>query len=257
MQKHNTLITALLVLCFIAANGQNMLITIKGDTISGKIRPISTAIDKKVSVTTADDKKQSFSMFQIRAYFIDGEKFIPVKMTEGYTYMKVVKEGYLSLLASKGPNQGGYNDSYLLKKDGAGMTVPNLGFKKHVSRFLSDVQEVSQRVEGGEFGRFDLEKLVDAYNKEIEQRSTNLSAKSINDSRTTQKISAWEKLENKISSSTIDGKQDALDMIADIKGKISRKEKVPNFLIESLKNAVKEANADEEVAAALKEIQVP
>jgi hypothetical protein len=49
-------------------------------------------------------------------------------------------------------------------------------------------------------------------------------------------------------------KANALDMIREIKNKVSKNEKVPNFLTEGLKNAVAETPLKDDVDNALKQL---
>ncbi len=50
------------------------------------------------------------------------------------------------------------------------------------------------------------------------------------------------------------GKSDALDMIADIKSKIAKSEKVQNYVIEGLKSTLTNAGLQTELDNALKEL---
>ena len=52
-----------------------------------------------------------------------------------------------------------------------------------------------------------------------------------------------------------DGKPNALEMIQEIKGKIERSEKIPNFLVDGLKSVLKDDSFQPALANALKEIQ--
>ena len=67
--------------------------------------------------------------------------------------------------------------------------------------------------------------------------------------------SAWDALESKVKSQPdFEGKSDALEMISEIKGKISASQKVPNFLVEGVKNNLNQEVFKTELENALKEL---
>jgi hypothetical protein len=68
-------------------------------------------------------------------------------------------------------------------------------------------------------------------------------------------IGVWDVLEQKVKAEPdFEGKSNALDMIAEIKGKVSRSEKIPNFLIEGLKSTLTQETLKTDLENALKEI---
>ena len=69
-------------------------------------------------------------------------------------------------------------------------------------------------------------------------------------------ISAWDELENQVKAAPeFDGKPNALEMIQEIKGKIGRSEKIPNFLTDGLKSVLKDDSFQPALANALKELK--
>jgi hypothetical protein len=250
------LLFILLMLVYQCAEAQDFLVTTKGDTIFGETRPVTFSTEKKVTIVDKEKKKSTYSMFQIRTYSNRKEIFVPVRTAAGFAFMKVIKPGYLSLLKFQLENQVTYDGQYLLKKDGTGIEVPNLTFKKTLTKFLGDCADVTKRIENGDLGKNDMEDIVDEYNACVSKRTEDqrliLSDKKVAE----EKISSWDVLESKIKSKDdFKGKTDALDMIAEIKSKITRKEKVPNFMIEGLKSSLSDAEVDAELDSALKELQ--
>lgn len=243
------------MLAYTCSHAQDYLVTVKGDTVRGEIKPLTYGMDKKVQVTGTDKKKTVYPLFQVKAYSLKGETFQPVKGPNGYTFMKLVKSGYLSLYAFQMDNQVSYDGQFLLKRDGSGTEVPNLSFKKILKNFLSECSVVSDNVDKGVYGKKDLEKIIDDYNDCINTRTADhdmVIAKRVEQSK---KISAWDVLENSVKTkSDFEGKTDALEMITEIKNKISKSEKVPNFVIEGLKSSLSKANLQTELDNALKEL---
>jgi hypothetical protein len=250
------LLFILLMLVYQCAGAQDFLVTTKGDTIFGETRPVTFSTEKKVTIVDNEKKKSTYSMFQIRTYSNRNEIFVPVRTATGFAFMKVIKSGYLSLLKFQLDNQVTYDGQYLLKMDGTGIEVPNLTFKKTVTKFLGDCADVTKQIDDGDLGKNDIEHIVDEYNGCVSKRTQGQKLISSEKKLAEEKISSWDALESKIKSKAdFKGKMDALDMIAEIKLKISRKEKVPNFIIEGLKSSLSEAELATELDAALKELQ--
>jgi hypothetical protein len=250
------LLIALLLMLAYQCSGQDYVVTVKNDTIRGEVKPLLYGPDKKVQVVTADKKKTTLGITQTFGFSLRGEIYHPVRTDAGYTFMKLVKPGYLMLYAFQLENQMAYDGRYLLKKDGARMEVPNITFKKAMTRFLQDCADVSSRIDRGDLGKTKLEAIVDEYNACIAAK-TNESTKVIAvKAEQTKKAASWDVLEEKIKSEPdFEGKKDALDMVGDIKKKIQASEKVPNFLIEGLKSTLANRNLQTELDAALKELQ--
>lgn len=231
----------ILALIYSSSDAQDYVVTVRGDTLRGKVKPQSYGPDKKVSVKDTSGKKTTLSIFQTKAYVIDNETFHPVKNEKGYTFMKLVKPGYLSLYAFQPENQTTYDGSYLLKRDGAGIEVPNLSFKKIISRFLADDTELSERIEKGDFNKRQLNEIIDEYNDYINKKSIKQNenfAALIEKSKTLQ---GWQALEDKIKTTdNFEKKDNVLEMISDVKTRINNSEKIPNFLIEGLRSALAE-----------------
>ena len=244
-----------LLLTYFSSNGQDYVITSKGDSIPGQVKPLMFGVDKKVQVTDESKKKQTFAIFQIKSYRFKGDVYQPVKGPDGYTFMKVVKSGYLSLYYYQLPNQVTYDGTFMQKMDGKGIDVPNLGFKKAMKNFLKECQDVADRIDEGSLSKKNLNDIVDEYNLCITGRTA--SKQKIVAAKVEQQkvINVWDVLEQKVKSQAdFDGKQNAIDMIQEIKGKISRSEKIPNFLVEGLKSSLSQDIFKEELENALKEV---
>ena len=212
--------------------------------------------EKKVQVTGNDKKKQIYSIFQTREFHYKGETYQPVKFDKGYTFMKTIKSGYLSLYAFQFENQVNYDGLLLVKKDGSRLEVPNLTFKKNMVKFLEDCEDVSARIENGELSKKKIDTIVDEYNACVNKRTAERSQILSQKAEANKKISSWDELENQVKAAQdFEGKPDALEMIGEIKGKIRRQEKVPNFMIEGLKKSLSKSDLTPTLDKALAEIQ--
>jgi hypothetical protein len=245
----------LLLLVYQCTQAQDIFISTKGDTVKGEVKQISFGPEKKVQVTTADKNKTTYSIFQTRSFVDKGETYVPVKGPKGYVFMKLKKPGYLSLLGFQGENQTNYDALYLLKRDGSGLEVPGLTFKKMMTRFLSECPDLVARIDNGDIGRKNLEQIVDEYNACINSKTAEHDKVVARIQEQSKKISAWDILEEKVKNKEdFEGRQDALEMIADIKGKIQRNEKIPKFLLEGLKSSLSGSSLSTELENALKEV---
>jgi hypothetical protein len=244
-----------LMLVYQCMSAQDFAVTTKGDTITGSIKPLTFGPDKKVQVTSADKKKTVIPIFQVKSYSLKGETYQPVKGPNGYTFMKLLKAGYVSLFAFQLENQTSYDGRYLLKRDGTGTEVPNLSFKKITARFFSDCPIVETKIDDGTYGKKDIETIIDEYNACINGRTAEHTQAIATRTEQVKKITSWDTLEEKVKAlSDFDGKTNALEMIGEIKNKISKSEKVPNFLINGLKGTLTQPELQGDLEAALKEL---
>lgn len=226
-------------------SAQDYLVTATGDSLSGTIKMLNYGVDKKVQIAQEGKKKEVYPLFKVKAFSIASEIYQPVKGPNGYVFMKLLKKGYLSLYAFQPQNQNNYDGLYLLKRDGDGMEVPNLTFKKSMKRYLDDCPTVADKIESDVLNKRDINEIVDQYNQCVMNRS-NLIAKPAAQAPTAPSVSAersekvgiWEALESKVQGADLADKENALDMIAEIKNKVNSNQRVPNFLIEGLKAAL-------------------
>jgi hypothetical protein len=257
--KHAGLLVAIVAFSFTGLHrlaAQEYVITTKGDSIAGQLKPLLYGTEKKVQVTTADKKKEVYSIFQVRRYRFRDEIYEPVKGPDGFTFMKLVKAGYLSLYNYQLPSQVTFEGSYLMRRDGKGMDVPNISFKKAMKSYLKDCPTVVDRIESGEYNRKDLNDIIDTYNQCIDKNTTTHTAAVATQEVQTKSLNAWDVLENQVKAAAdFDGKPNALEMIQEIKGKIERSEKIPNFLVEGLKGVLKDDSFQTALNNALKEIK--
>src|SRR5688572_2894958 len=226
----------------ISSAQSDYVVTTKGDTIMGKVKYLNYGVEKKVQV--ANGKKTVYSILQTTAFRMDDELYHTVRYGKGYTYMKVIKTGYLSLYAFQQTDKLSWDGSLLLKRDGSSMEVPNLAFKKNMKKFLSECPVVVDRIENGELTRSKINDVVDAFNQCIRQNTENqkLIAQPLKEN--TDKLISWNQLEADVKNlNNFEGSKDALDMIQEIKSKINKGEKIPNFLIEGLKESLKDQSS--------------
>jgi hypothetical protein len=247
------LLFSLLMFICQCAGAQDYLLTSRGDSLTGEVRPLLYGPEKKVQIVSGDKQKTTYSIFQVRAFSSEGEIYHPVKGETGYVFMKLVQPGYLSLYAYQLENQTRFDGLFLKKIDGQTLAVPNLGFKKYMARFLEDCPEVAERIQSGALGKKELKEVVGEYNACIANRTIDHSHVVAQREEQKQKINTWESLEEKIRQKDFSEKNNALEMIAEIRKKIERRESIPNFLVEGLKNSLKDTGLSQDFEDALQQ----
>lgn len=248
------LLFVLLMLIYQCATAQDYVLTTKGDSLTGEVKPLLYGPEKRVQVFSADKEKSSFTIFQVRAFSSNGEVYHPVKGDNGYVFMKLLQPGYLSLYGYQMENQTRFDGLYLKKIDGDGMSVPNLGFKKYISQFMEDCPDVVASVRDGQYTKKNVNELVTAYNNCVDSRTVDHDKVIAERQERTVKINAWESLQEKVAEKDFPEKNNALEMITEIRKKIERRESIPNFLIEGLKNSLKDTGLDTDLQQALSQI---
>lgn len=242
------------ILMSVGVLAQDFVVTIQGDTIIGEVKPLTYGPEKKVQITEAGKKKVVYPFYKVKSFKFDNEVYKPVKGPQGYTFMKLIKGGYLSLYAFQSNNQNLYDGQYLLKMDGDGIEVPNITFKKGMKRFLEDCPVVADKIDSDALNKKDLLQIIDEYNACIANSAAN--NRTVAESKPVVPASVldtWNVLEKKVKSQAdFPEKENALEMIGEIKSKVSASQKIPNFLIDGLKNSLSQDLYKAELDSALK-----
>jgi hypothetical protein len=221
----------LIMMSHLSWGQSDFAVTPKGDTIRGEFKLISFDMLDRVQVGTGKSKMM-LKAHEIRMLRFNNEIYRPVLWEKSYRLMKVIKDGYLSLLAFRVQNQMAYDGRLLIKKDGSQIELPNLAFKKIMAAFVEECGTVSEQVKSGELGRKEIDQIIDAFNGCISERT--LQKQKIN----AVDISVVEELERfqKVLTETADfsTKNDANDMLNDILSKVRVNDAVPKYLVDGL-----------------------
>lgn len=232
------------------AQAQDFVVTTKQDTIRGRIRVTAYATTDKVQVTDQDKKKTEFAVTAVLAVFTDGQHFRPVLTSGGYRLLKVEKQGLLSLYMAQQSVGMPYNIPYLVKSSGEALEVPNLKFKKTLSGFLKDCKSIQAKMEEEDWGKKDLDQIIDAYNLCIDAQTKGSFIPSSDPT-----ITALTELKNKLEQDpTVHS--DAKDIIKDIYSMVYAGKVVPNYVREGLRASLKSfPQYNEAVDAALSSLK--
>lgn len=250
--RKNSMLQIFMILLFVAgymvASAQDYVVTIKGDTLQGKVKYFNGtgvryagANSKYIQLIPHEGKKRTFQVLDAIAFKMNDEVYHTIKFQDGYSFMKVIQAGYLSLYAYQLESQTTWDGRYFVKRDGTLLDVPNLGFKKRVGQYLADCPDVVKKIEGGDLSRSNLKELIDEYNACVHFKTFPKIEKS-------PAQVAWSNLETAVKNlSEFDKKKDTLDMIQEVRNKISKNENVPSFLISGIKDALKDQASVQEI----------
>jgi hypothetical protein len=221
-----------------AALAQDYLVTNKGDTLKGKI---TLQLNGKIETAVVKgEKRTSISATNTRVVSLEGKIFKPVQFNGNIQFMQVLVDGYLSLYGFQQPNIMAYNGRLLRKRDGKQLEVPSLGFKKHMSSFLSDYEALASKIQEGELGQKDLQDIIKQYNDFISGNSgtpvpVESKAKSTQEST---KLDLLKALRSEVEKSGIASRQDALDILTDWQEKMQNGKPVMPYMLKALKSAL-------------------
>jgi hypothetical protein len=220
---------------FLSAQNDYAL-TFKGDTVKGEIRILSYDLLDRVQINV-QGKKTTLTALQVKSIKKNNNYYEAVRYDNSVRFMQVLKSGYLSYYAFNPTSQITWDGRFLYKRDGKGVELPNLSFKKILINFLSECPNICDRISHGEFARKDIEKIIDLYNECLQSKTEALNlvpSRTNNENATI--VSAIKNLTTKIEAENFLTKKDALDVLKDIQTKVAQNEKVPNYLIDGLKS---------------------
>ena len=236
-----TIILIFIYLPFLAWSQTDYVIKASGDTLKGKVKILSHDQIERVQISSAG-LKTIFTGLQVRSVWTDNTVFRPLKYDNTVRFMRVIKNGYLSLYAFNVENQNTWSGLYLAKLDGTGMEVPNLSFKKSLAKYLSDCLDVSTRINKGDLNKRDLDRIVDLYNACLQTKTEAATIKTTEPALiNSENVLAVNNFITKVEAENFVTKKDALDLLRDIQSKVKKNEPVPNYLVEGLKSYLMEA----------------
>lgn len=215
----------------------DQVITLQGDTLSGKASISTTNNIQNITLKMGKDKMR-FKVYEIKSLIKEEEIYNTIKINGTYQLGLLKKEGYLSLykfMDSEETSSREFSSSVLLKLDGTQLIVPNLGFKKRLEKYLGDCDVVKIGFSEDAYKKSDLEKMVDDYNGCIEKNTARL-----NDERTTiinnpEKVLKIEALINDIKEDgSLPGIDSVLEMLSDLSSKLKEDAKIPSYLKSAL-----------------------
>ncbi|MFM7856658.1 MAG: hypothetical protein ACKO96_33220 [Flammeovirgaceae bacterium] len=215
-------------------------ITAKGDTLRGDVKILPSDLADQVQVKI-NKKKEILLCTEAITVVQGGILYKTVKFDNRFRYMTLLKDGFLSLYGFRMPQQTSYDGRYLQTRDGRGLEMPNLTFKRSLAKFLEDCPAVSERVKSGDLGRNDIEKILDEFNTCLQLKTTK---RNVDVPVSTAILSNTQEVDNLIKkvedSPDFANKKDAIDLLKDLSGKVYRDEILPSYLLRELRANLKD-----------------
>ena len=239
MNKNIFPIVVILCLCLpsMVRSQSDYLITTKGDTLRGKIS--LSSLGKIEQAVVKGSRKTAVPGTAVREIYLRGVRYKPVQFAGAIKFMQIKTEGYLSLLAFQPDGLMNYDGRLLQKKDGSLIEVPSLTFKKQMSAFLKDHESLATQIQDGTLGRGDLDKIISEYNSFITGKTASIKAQAQIEGKQKSKLDLLTDLRNDMGTKEFEAKQNALDMLTDIEGKIKANSEIPSYLTNGLKEILK------------------
>jgi len=228
-----TLLSISIAFCSLAAHAQDFVVTARRDTLRGRISISSFPTMDKVQVTI-EKKKTEYPAYTVFAVVLDSQLFHPVRTTDAYRFMKLSRAGAVSLFFGRQSPGTPYNVPFVVKRSGESLEVTAMRFKRSMSGFLSDCQVIKEKIEQDKLGRNDLERIIDEYNRCLEQQ-TDQAFVSSEDPRLAALNAMNAKFEKDAAISA-----DAQDILNDLYAKVRENKSIPNYLIEVFRVSLKD-----------------
>jgi hypothetical protein len=238
-------IPAVMVFCSLTAVADDYVVSIKNDTLRGKIEIQTYGTIDRVQVVSVDKKKTILTAIQVATVSLNNEIYSPVRTNYGFRFMKLVKPGFVSLYMGRratSPTDSGfyYDVEFLVKKDGSSMEVSGMSFKRSISNFLSECAVIKNRIDKEDLGRKDLDRILTMFNTCIEDQ-THASKALPPVGNDDQRMVMLKGLRTKIEVSSLSAKKDAVDIVNDMVGKVEHNQNIPNYQLDGLKNILKDS----------------
>lgn len=212
---------------------QNRVQLVSGEILEGKISIDLPSIGYETIVIKEGKQKTKLRAHEFVSFDYKENMYIPLKIGSYYRIMKEQVSGYLSLYYYREDGSYEFGSQYLYKKDGQGLYVPNLSFKRQVFDFLDDCSSIEENFENNEYKKADLVQIVEDYNKCIHEKTlkSKLNVNKITDT-VNPSIALIETIKKKIS----DQKSELNTLLTDIQAKLVQRQTIPEYLKSALKD---------------------
>jgi len=239
----------------ILAQDDQYIVTVQNDTIRGKVVMSKYSDMIQQVAVKADKKRVTYKSYQVKAVKNRNGVHHTLKIQKQYQFAQLVKEGYLSYYVYSGNSASrtlAFDTPLLYKSTTEYKEVPNISFKKQIGAFLSDCKTTKTKFEAGEYGRNDLEKIVDDYNECISGQTDLFTQQQVDTKKKITKADKVGEIRAAVSKSTkIKNVDELIEMLTDVASKLKTGDAIPGYLLSALKE---ELTNEPELAAKLLKI---
>lgn len=218
-----------------AQNG--FVVTLKGDTLKGRVimQPQAT-IDqlmvkgrKKIHLTARDVRNVNIGTITYRPVVFEGRM----------RFMKIVRQGYLSLLSFQSSYQSfAFDGSLLMKADGSMMEVPRISFRKDLPTFI-DQPALADSISQGHLTLSNILEIVDRYNRNVERLTRSAAAVNKAISQNMPSIQLLDSLRKEVETSNCKNTIEPLEIITDLRAKLASGQHAPGYAVNALNESLK------------------
>lgn len=220
---------------------ESQIITTKLDTLIGKVNIAfgDQYNDDAVSVKR-NKKKERYLAYEVSTIILeDSSVLLPIKMDGRYQFVKLIQNG--SSLKLYGFNdlmstRNNFEFKMFVRADGSICKIGNLGFKKRILQFLSQCNIVSNKIMNDTYGKNDLIKIAQEYNACTHKERRVIDNVVVEEKDATK----MDGLIAAINNSDLEGREELLDMLIDVKSKMTSQKTIPSYL----ENAIMEKLAN-------------
>lgn len=235
----NLVLSSILILATTTGYSQedSYIIARNGEKFTGKVQ-ISVYQNSTQSIVIKYGKKRkSFRPYQVKEVNIKGDTYHPLRLRDSYQMALLIKEGYLTYykFSSDESSTLTFDTPLLVKKDGDMQEVPNLGFRKRLMDYLGDCENVVTKLDSKEYGRGDLDKIIDEYNLCIADHTAKLNEKTAVLQKNHSKSDQIEKIKTEVSKLDMAARDEVLEMLTDVQSKLKEGKAIPGYLVSGLK----------------------
>lgn len=256
MRKLNLTLCVLLLFPALSM-AQDMVVKINGEELEGKANIAVNSLQQEYAIVKVGRKKKKIPLLEVREIRMEnGDVIKPVSFNNKYKFAKEMVAGYLThyrITSDKSSEK--FNTDLLYKMDGTYVVLAGkMGFRSAARVFLADCIRVADNIQKKEYSRNDLDRLVKDYNACVskngimsEEAIEKKAKLDVEAQKQEQKLALSKSLEEKLAdfatlleySDKVSDKTDVTAMFNDMSGKLRKKEAIPNYLQQALKNAVK------------------
>jgi hypothetical protein len=219
----------------------DQIITVRGDTLLGKVTVFSANNNSETIVLKRGKEKSKFNVYQVKSLIMNGEVYHTIRVNSVYQLGKLVKEGYLSLyyFTASEDRSRRFSSSILVKLGGAQQVVPNIGFKNRIQEFLEDCKVVEDNFKADVYTKSDLEKIIDDYNECIAVNTAKLNNQLEIGNQNLEKAEQINMLIAEIrQEGTLENTDGVVEMLNDLLEKTKNNIIIPSYLKSALREAV-------------------
>lgn len=205
------------------------------DTLRGSIEVLlPSSAYEEVMIKTAENTRR-LKAYQFSEFLMDSVAYRSVKLGDKYRIMKVIQDGYLSLLRFRPDENYSFGADYLLKRTGEGIEVPSVFFRKALQSFLTDCDEIAEKVADKQYKRTHLSSLVMDYNDCIEKKTDALYRQESNNTNELI-IQSIQEVQH------IARKSELRVLLDDILVKVKEGRTIPEYMISALEDHSQDSN---------------